>query len=79
MVFSRAFCFDLIIKGDKAAREACAEISPFFGLVGRTDLLFYLLHFTKVFGLTGQDKPCTCRSGSKLFVTHQVVLGHFNR
>ena len=37
MVFSRAFCFDLIIKGDKAARDACAEISPFFGLVGRTD------------------------------------------
>ena len=36
MVFSRAFCFDLIIKGDKAARDACAEISPFFGLVGRT-------------------------------------------
>ena len=36
MVFSRAFYFDLIIKGDKAARDACAEISPFFGLVGRT-------------------------------------------
>ena len=39
MVFSRAFCFDLIIKGDKAARDACAEISPFFGLVGRTDMI----------------------------------------
>ena len=38
MVFSRAFCFDLIIKGDKAARDACAKISPFFGLVGRTVL-----------------------------------------
>ena len=37
MVFSRAFCFDLIIKGDKAATDACAEISPFFGLVGRTE------------------------------------------
>ena len=39
MVFSRAFCFDLIIKGDKAARDACAEISPFFGLVGRTEIV----------------------------------------
>ena len=36
IVFSRAIKFDLIIKGDKAARDACAEISPFFGLVGRT-------------------------------------------
>ena len=36
MVFSRAFCFDLIIKGDKAARDACAEISQFFGLVVMT-------------------------------------------
>ena len=44
MVFSRAFCFDLIIKGDKAARDACAEISPFFGLVGRTDI-FHWTHF----------------------------------
>ena len=40
MVFSRGFCFDLIIKGDKAARDACAEISPFFGLVVRTEDTF---------------------------------------
>ena len=26
-VFSRAFCFDLVIRGDKTAREACIEIS----------------------------------------------------
>ena len=38
MVFSRAFCFDLIIKGDRAARDACAEISPIFGLVVLTAL-----------------------------------------
>ena len=46
MVFSRAFCFDLIIKGDKAAREACAEISPFFGLVVRTEMALRLRVFT---------------------------------
>ena len=40
MVFSGAFCFDLIIKGDKTARDACAEISPVFGLVGRTGNVF---------------------------------------
>ena len=36
MVFSRAFCFDFIIKGDKAARYACAKISQFFGLLVMT-------------------------------------------
>ena len=30
MVFSRAFCFDLISKGYKAPRDACAEISEVF-------------------------------------------------
>ena len=44
MVFSSAFCFDLIIKGDRAARDACAEISPFFGLVVRT--VFIVLPFS---------------------------------
>ena len=36
MGFSRAFCYDLIIKGETAARDACAEISQVFGLVVMT-------------------------------------------